>query len=111
MLRDAIQTGTWPDPPRSLLCTHRATHSLLVVLITGIVIRYATGRWPQQVMLAWLLHILIDVPTHRRNQWGPRLLWPLSDAAWDGWSWTDALSQWYARRRTYAWRTHTQRRV
>lgn len=32
-------------------------------------------------------------------RWGPRPLWPLSDAAWDGWSWADALSQWNVRRR------------
>jgi hypothetical protein len=99
MLRDAVQTGVWPDPPQWLLCAHRSTHSVLVVLITGIAMRSVMGRWPHQVILAWLLHILIDVPTHRRNPWGPRQLWPLSDVAYDGWSWADTLAHWYAQRR------------
>jgi hypothetical protein len=104
MLRDAVQTGTWPEPPHWLLRAHRSTHSLLIVLITGAVVRCVMGRWPLRVVLAWLLHILIDVPTHRREPWGPRPLWPLSAAAFEGWSWGDALSQWYAH-------TLTQRHV
>src|SRR5690348_12120827 len=56
LLRDAVQTGVWPDPPRLLLYAHRSTHSVLVVLITGIAMCSVMGRWPQQVMLAWLLH-------------------------------------------------------
>jgi hypothetical protein len=56
---------------------HRATHSLLVALVVASVMRRVAGRWPLRVLLAWLLHTLIDVPTHRRDPWGPRLLWPL----------------------------------
>jgi hypothetical protein len=99
MLQDAVQIGVWPDPPRWLLCAHRATHSVVIVFVTGAVMRSVMGQWPLRVLLAWLLHILIDVPTHRRNPWGPRPLWPLSDATWDGWSWADALSEWHVRRR------------
>lgn len=98
LLQKAVQTGVWPDPPHGLLYAHRVTHSVVVVLITSIAIRSAKGRWLLRVTLAWRLHILIDVPTHRREPWGPQPLWPLSDVACDGWSWADALSQWYVRR-------------
>jgi membrane-bound metal-dependent hydrolase YbcI (DUF457 family) len=99
LLREALHTGVWPEPPYWLLHAHRATHSLLVALVAASVMRRVRGRWPRGVLLAWLLHILIDVPAHRREPWGPRLLWPVSDVTWDGWSWADALSEWYVRRR------------
>ena len=99
LLREALQSGEWPAPPHWLLHAHRATHSLVVALVVAGAVRCLMGRWPLRALLAWLLHLLIDVPTHRCDPWGPRLLWPLSDAAWDGWSWADALSQWVVRRR------------
>jgi hypothetical protein len=41
---------------------------------------------------SWLLHILVDLPTHAREPWGPRPLWPLSDLAFDGVGWAELLA-------------------
>jgi hypothetical protein len=34
----------------------------------------------------------VDIPTHSRQFWGPRFLWPLSDVAVDGVPWAEITS-------------------
>lgn len=46
---------------------------------------------------SWLLHILVDIPSHRRDPWGSRPLWPLGEFAFDGVGWADLLAAWVAR--------------
>jgi hypothetical protein len=38
-------------------------------------------------MTGWMLHILIDIPTHTRRVYPTPFLWPLSDFTIDGISW------------------------
>ncbi len=38
-------------------------------------------------LLGWLLHILIDIPTHSFRYYATRFLWPLSDFRIDGIAW------------------------
>lgn len=90
--------GAWPDPPRGIARLHHAFHSMPVALLGATLYRVIAGRWPTRILAAWLLHIAIDLPTHRREPWGPQFLWPISTFTFDGWSWTDALS------RLIAWR-------
>ncbi|MCG3212559.1 MAG: hypothetical protein FOGNACKC_06229 [Anaerolineae bacterium] len=90
-LRSALTGNAWPEPPRWLTVLHYASHSLPVAVAGAVVIRVVTGRRPRRELAAWTLHILVDVPTHRRDPWGPRFLWPLADIAVDGWSWVDGL--------------------
>lgn len=96
-LRSALTGNAWPEPPRWLTTLHYACHSLPVALAGAVVIRAVTGRRPRRELAAWILHILVDIPTHRRDPWGPRFLWPLADIAVDGWSWVDGLV-WLMRR-------------
>lgn len=91
-LRHALATHDWPDPPRCLATLHRATHSIPVALAAGAMVRLGTGRWYAREVLSWTLHILIDIPTHRRDPWGPRALWPLSNVAFDGVQWVDGVA-------------------
>lgn len=44
-------------------------------------------RSPALAMLAWPLHILMDIPTHRAGRYGTPFLWPLTDYRFDGISW------------------------
>jgi len=53
-------------------------------------IRALSGRWPRQELMVWGLHIIVDIPTHSRQPWGPRFLWPLSHMAVDGIPWAEA---------------------
>jgi len=44
------------------------------------------------VLGAYLLHLLVDIPTHTRDPWAPRPLWPFSDMAYNGVSWAEVLT-------------------
>ena len=47
---------------------------------------WLAARRPVVSMLGWLLHIAIDVFTHR-GLFATHFLWPLSSLAWDGTPW------------------------
>ncbi|HMQ30205.1 MAG TPA: hypothetical protein PKD53_05725 [Chloroflexaceae bacterium] len=70
-------------------------------VFTGALLLVASRLFPhaalRQAGVSWLLHILVDLPSHRRDPWGPRPLWPLSELAFDGVGWADALVAWIAR--------------
>ena len=38
-------------------------------------------------MLGWLMHIVIDIPTHSLSYYATRFLWPVSDYRVDGVAW------------------------
>lgn len=60
------------------------SHSL-VVLLGVAVIWYLARRRPPWLLLPWLLHLLMDIPTHERYL--TPFLHPLSDWRFEGWSW------------------------
>lgn len=91
LLGEAVRSGEWPRPPVWLLTLHRATHSALVPGLMLVVDAFAGWRLIRLLAWSWLLHILVDLPTHARDPWGPRPLWPLSDIAFDGVGWADLL--------------------
>jgi len=72
-----------------MLRAHHAAHSLPLLFVVAVFARLITGRWPSAPAQAWLLHILIDIPTHSRKQWAPQFLWPLSQFSVDGCSWVE----------------------
>ena len=63
-----------------------AGHSPIVFLmvfdITSLLARRSVFE-----MLGWLLHILIDIPTHSFSYYATRFLWPISDYRIDGIAW------------------------
>jgi hypothetical protein len=62
------------------------SHSLIVfAVVFGAV--WLLRRRPALMLLAWPLHILMDIPTHRAGRFGTPFLWPLSDYRFDGISW------------------------
>lgn len=65
---------------------YSAGHSLVMFLL---VFALATilARRVLFAMLGWLLHIVIDVPTHSLSYYATRFLWPLSDYRIDGIAW------------------------
>ncbi len=63
-----------------------AAHSLIVfLLVFGISALLA--RRVVFALFGWLLHILIDIPTHSFSYYATRFLWPLSDFRIDGIAW------------------------
>ncbi len=101
----ALCSGEWPLPPCWMREIHYASHSLLTVAAVWVMLRRREDVETQDLAFlrpslptAWLLHILLDVPTHSRRRMGPRPFWPLCRWAYDGFSWADHLVGWMARR-------------
>lgn len=65
-----------------------ASHSLVVWTIVFCVL-LAFRRWWRE-WFAWLLHIVVDIPTHSRESYPTPALWPLSDWTFDGVTWRSA---------------------
>lgn len=62
---------------------HHIAHSLPLLALLGLAMCAPAGAWPRWAS-AWLLHILIDIPTHARRAWAPQFLWPFSAVTVDG---------------------------
>jgi hypothetical protein len=80
-------SGGLDRPPVHIgLPLYPAGHSLIVFLLvfglTSILARRVVFE-----MLGWLLHILIDMPTHSLSYYATRFLWPISDYRVDGIAW------------------------
>ena len=88
--------STAPDfsqgtPPESSipLYVHRLypiTHSLIVFGVLFALIWIVRGQ-PLWEMMAWGLHILMDIPVHSFQFFPTPFLWPISDWKFDGWQW------------------------
>lgn len=65
---------------------YEAGHSLIVFLAVLGVSTIMARRVPF-ALFGWLLHILIDIPTHSFSYFATRFLWPLSDYRVDGIPW------------------------
>jgi hypothetical protein len=63
-----------------------AGHSLIVFLLVFGIASILARRIVFE-MLGWLLHILIDIPTHSFSYYATRFLWPVSDYRVDGIAW------------------------
>lgn len=63
-----------------------AGHSLIVFLLAFGIAAVLAGRVVLPI-LGWLLHILIDIPTHSFGYYATRFLWPISDCRIDGIAW------------------------
>lgn len=66
---------------------YNITHSLVVFVVVFAVVWYF-WKQPIMAMLAWPLHILIDIPTHSSEFFPTPFLWPLSDVHVDGRPWS-----------------------
>jgi len=103
-----IKVGDWPHPDATEPTSHdrwpvfnlaselyNYSHSLavfaLIVILVIIVRRTIKSKniipW---AMSGWLLHILIDVPSHSYKFYPTPVFYPLSNWKFDGMSWADA---------------------
>lgn len=65
---------------------YSAGHSLIVFAVVFAVTSMVARRFVLG-MLGWLLHILIDIPTHSFSYYATRFLRPVSDYRLDGLAW------------------------
>ncbi len=75
-------------PPRAHLGLplYPAAHSLIVFAAVFGLTCLALRRIAYS-MLGWLMHILIDIPTHSYSYYATRFLWPVSGFGIDGIAW------------------------
>lgn len=67
---------------------YNLTHSLVIFSIIFLVV-WALGKKPLYEMLAWPLHILLDIPTHSTRFFATPFLWPLTSYKIDGVPWSN----------------------
>ncbi|MBI4119850.1 MAG: metal-dependent hydrolase [Parcubacteria group bacterium] len=86
-------TDTEPFGPPDSLAIFRLTnilysisHSLVTFAIVFVTVWFLSRRVKWE-MLGWLLHILIDVPTHSYRFYPTPVFWPLAAWKFDGISW------------------------
>ena len=72
--------------PKWVHVLYGITHSVFVFGIVGLILFLVLGFVPVYLW-AWLIHILIDIPTHSRDFLPTPFLWPLSDWKFPGFSW------------------------
>jgi hypothetical protein len=72
--------------PRWVFRIYDITHSIPIWLIVCAVWWWVFGWFPL-AYLAWIGHILVDIPTHSKKFFPTPFLWPISNYKVDGFSW------------------------
>jgi len=81
----------WQSPdfslvPKWVFTLYGITHSLFAIAAVFLVV-YLIFRTIPIFLLAWPVHVLIDIPTHTKNFLPTPFLWPFSSWAFPGISW------------------------
>lgn len=83
-------SGQHPDPaaiPAYVHAAYSVTHSLVIFAVIFALV-WIIRRRPLMEMLAWPLHILVDIPTHSDRFFPTPFLWPISDFTVNGYPWS-----------------------
>ncbi len=73
--------------PKWVYKSYDYTHSLVVSAVVIIFVFLLTSTSKPWFLLAWPLHIAIDIPSHKKSFFPTPFLWPVSDFSIDGISW------------------------
>jgi hypothetical protein len=73
--------------PEYVHSIYNVTHSLIVFAVAFLIV-WAIRRKPMLEMLAWGLHVCMDIPVHSLKFFPTPFLWPLSDFRVDGVPWS-----------------------
>lgn len=79
-----------PDPasiPNYVHSLYNITHSLFTFAVVFSIVWFIRKK-PFLPLLAWAIHILLDVPTHSTEFFPTPFVWPLSSYRFDGVSWS-----------------------
>jgi hypothetical protein len=67
---------------------YNVSHSIIVFFIVFFIV-YLIFRKPVWILGAWLLHIIIDVPTHSYQFYPTPIFWPISSHKFNGIGWAN----------------------
>jgi hypothetical protein len=87
--RDSMIDFYQQDENRWVYRLYNYTHSLVIWGFVFIILIFwgSQAKWFPWFGLAWLLHILLDIPTHEKRFFAPQFLTPFSNFCVDGKSW------------------------
>lgn len=85
-MEPAVRDTFWIFRLTSFL--YNISHSLFVLAVV-FGISFLIFKRPTLELGGWLLHILIDIPTHSYKFYPTPFLWPLSNWKFDGFSWAN----------------------
>ena len=74
------------DIPTSIIKSYNFTHSLVIAIFAILLITLVARKF-YIFLLAWPIHILIDIPTHETTFFPTPFLYPISDLRVSGISW------------------------
>jgi hypothetical protein len=77
--------------PSYVFSIYNFSHSLVVFALFFAIAWIAGKKDFAKLMLAWPLHILVDIPTHDTSFFPTPFLWPISHFSIDGTSWGQPL--------------------
>jgi hypothetical protein len=68
------------SPPYSSIIDmlYNISHSIIIFAVVFLIV-WLIFRKPIYILFGWLLHILIDIPTHRIGHFATPFLWPISN--------------------------------
>jgi hypothetical protein len=72
--------------PKWVFILYGITHSVIIFAAIFFCAWVVLGAMPI-VMLPWIIHLLMDIPTHTREFLGTPFLWPISSWLFPGISW------------------------
>ncbi len=77
--------------PDGIMVLYNITHSLVLFAVVLLICLLIFRHWKRipVFIYAYPIHILIDIPTHRRDFLPTPFLWPLSDWRFPGISWAE----------------------
>ena len=86
LLRSGFSRPELGDVPVYVAPLYDVTHSFVTFAVAFAIV-WAIRRKPLWAMLAWPLHIVLDIFTHSSDFFPTPFLWPLVDYRFDGVSW------------------------
>ncbi len=84
-----INENGYPSFPKFSHKLYNITHSLVIWGGVFMFLLIFNFLYIAYTFLAWGLHILFDIFTHKRNYFPTPILWPLSNFKFSGISWRD----------------------
>jgi hypothetical protein len=75
--------------PNWLFDLYNISHSLLIALICVAFVYFRINKNLAFAMLAWPLHIMLDLPFHTADFFPTPILWPILDVRFDGIAWSN----------------------
>jgi hypothetical protein len=72
--------------PDFIMTIYNSMHSLVTFFLAFFAVYFITGSF-HWYMLAWLIHIIVDIPMHSKNYFPTTFLYPISKFTINGYPW------------------------